>query len=257
MAKHHSPLAIRDTPPLPEYLWLVMPSLTLAGELVHPLPQRALWWPARRVLFVADVHLGKASTFRARGLPIGAGLCGAIAARDLDVLSSLIAEHRPVHLVILGDLLHAPEAKDPEVLGAFGAWRARHPARDLAVTLVRGNHDLKAGDPPAEWGIDCRPEGVALGPFTLVHDPANAATNGAECYALAGHLHPGVVIEAGGRREKATCFWFGSRVGVLPAFGRFTGCVAIRPEPGDHVLAVGPGAVLPVPGVVPARARVM
>jgi DNA ligase-associated metallophosphoesterase len=248
LEKHHSPL--------PEYLWLVTPSLTLAGELVHPLPQRALWWPARRVLFVADVHLGKASTFRARGLPIGAGLCGAIAARDLDVLSGLIARLGVEHLIMLGDLLHAPEAKDPEVLGAFGAWRARHPARDLTITLVRGNHDRKAGDPPADWGIDCRPEGIALGNFALWHDPANASP-AADGYALAGHLHPGVVIEAGGRREKAACFWFGSRVGVLPAFGRFTGCVAIRPEPGDHVLAVGPGAVLPVPGVLPARARVM
>ena len=32
--------------------------ITLAGEAVVLLPERALWWPRERALFVADVHLG-------------------------------------------------------------------------------------------------------------------------------------------------------------------------------------------------------
>jgi metallophosphoesterase superfamily enzyme len=40
-----------------------------AGETVWLLPERALWWPAGRVLFVADLHLGKAATYRAWASP--------------------------------------------------------------------------------------------------------------------------------------------------------------------------------------------
>lgn len=44
-----------------------------AGEAVWLLPERALWWPAQRMLMVADAHFGKAATFRARGVPVPAG----------------------------------------------------------------------------------------------------------------------------------------------------------------------------------------
>ena len=44
--------------------------ILLAGEPVHLLAQHALWWPAQGTLFIADLHLGKAATFRARGIPV-------------------------------------------------------------------------------------------------------------------------------------------------------------------------------------------
>ena len=53
--------------------------MELAGEQMDLLPERAVWWGARGALLVADVHLGKASTFRARGLPVPEGLCASIA----------------------------------------------------------------------------------------------------------------------------------------------------------------------------------
>jgi metallophosphoesterase superfamily enzyme len=34
------------------------------------------------------------------------------------------------------------------------------------------------------------------------------------------------------------CFHFGARVGVLPAFGEFTGSHALPREPGDRVFAI-------------------
>ena len=53
----------------------------LAGEAVCLLPRRALWWRAMRTLFVADVHLGKAETFRTLGVPVPAGPTEATLAR--------------------------------------------------------------------------------------------------------------------------------------------------------------------------------
>ena len=44
-----------------------------AGEALDLLSERALWWPAERMLFVADLHLGKAASYRALGQPVPGG----------------------------------------------------------------------------------------------------------------------------------------------------------------------------------------
>ena len=41
--------------------------LHLAGELLTPLPEGALWWAAERVLVVSDLHFEKGSAYAARG----------------------------------------------------------------------------------------------------------------------------------------------------------------------------------------------
>ena len=48
-------------------------ALALAGEPMRLLADRALYWPARRRLLVADLHLGKADTFRAAGIALPSG----------------------------------------------------------------------------------------------------------------------------------------------------------------------------------------
>ncbi|MCS6939106.1 MAG: DEAD/DEAH box helicase, partial [Roseiflexus sp.] len=68
-------------------------------------------------------------------------------------------------------------------------------------------------------------------------------------YTLAGHLHPAVRLNGVGRqRVTLPCFWFGAQVGVLPAFGGFTGAALITPEPGDQVFVIADGEVVAVSG---------
>jgi metallophosphoesterase superfamily enzyme len=66
-------------------------------------------------------------------------------------------------------------------------------------------------------------------------------------YVLAGHLHP--AYRLAGRRDavRLPCFWFGAKVGVLPAFGDFTGARAISPAAGDRVFVVAGDRVIAVP----------
>ena len=111
-----------------------------AGEPVLLLPERALWWPARRTLLLADLHLGKAASFRAAGQPVPAGTTQ----RNLDRLDALIAVHGAQSLVVLGDFLHAAQARTPALLDALAHWRARHAALD--ITLVRGKGDWMLSD---------------------------------------------------------------------------------------------------------------
>ena len=196
------------------------------------------------MLLVADAHFGKAATFRARGLPVPHGTTGDNLAR----LDALIATYDVARIAFLGDFLHAPEAQGTATIAALVAWRVRHAA--IAMTLVRGNHDARAGDPPPRLGIDVVDESWTVGPFSMRHHPVPCERG----YVLAGHLHPGYRLY--GRANdglRLPCFWFGceagSRVGVLPAFGAFTGTWIVDALPADRIYVVSPDAVHPVRGV--------
>jgi DNA ligase-associated metallophosphoesterase len=209
----------------------------VAGERLVLLAERAAWWPAAKTLFVADFHLGKAASFRRAGIPLPTGTT----TENLDRLERCVARHGAESVVFLGDFLHSAEGRAERTLARFAGWRECR--RAVAITLVRGNHDDRAGDPPAEWGMRCVDPGEALGPFALVHEPA--AVRGA--YALAGHIHPAVRLsERGGQSVRLPCFWFGRRVGVLPSFGAFTGSAAVRPRAGDQVFVVADDEVIRV-----------
>ena len=101
----------------------------------------------KHVAAMPDVHLGKAATFRAHDCPVPEGVTQA----DLARLSALIHRHDPDHLVLLGDLFHAREALHQAALQPLREWRA---GCRLALTLVRGNHDRRAGAIPADLSIE-------------------------------------------------------------------------------------------------------
>ena len=209
-----------------------------AGEAVVLLPGRALWWPAGGTLFVADVHLGKAATFRARGLPVPTGTTGDNLAR----LSGLLEQCRPSRLVVLGDFLHAAEAHTEPLLQALAAWRAQW--RAVEMVLVRGNHDSHAGDPPPDLGITTVEEPWLLGPFACCHHPQAHATH----HVLAGHLHPAVQLRGSARDAlRLPCFSVEPGLTVLPAFGAFTGACTLPPTSGRTLYAIGADRVWPVP----------
>lgn len=215
-----------------------------AGESLTLLAERAVVWPRVRTLLVADVHFGKAAAFRARGVPVPRGTT----AFHLATLTRLAHEHALQEVIFLGDFLHAAQSKAPATLAALADFRARHPA--LKLTLVRGNHDSHAGDPPAALQMDVVDEPLLRGPFALCHMPQSSAGY----YVLAGHVHPGVRIATASESARMPCYWFGERMAVLPAFGSFTGTYCITPQPQDRVYAVAGDAVLHLPAHVFASA---
>ena len=217
--------------------------VTLAGERVVLLPERALHWPRARTLFVADVHLGKAAAFRAGGVPVPRGTT----AHDLARLDALLRSTGASRLVVLGDFLHAPAGRVPALDAAFRAWRAGWPA--LAITLVRGNHDASAGDPPPAWAIDVVADPAPMAPFVLCHAPAEPRTG----YALCGHVHPGTRIADGDDAVRLPCFVLGRRRALLPAFGRMTGLALVAGGPGETVVAIAGTRLFRLPGRGAAR----
>jgi DNA ligase-associated metallophosphoesterase len=220
--------------------------IALAGRDAVLHPSGAAYLPAEHTLLVADAHFGKAVSFRQLGVPVPQGTTTETLARLADV----VAQCGATRIVFLGDFLHSARSHAAPTLAAIDRWREQHAS--LQLTLVRGNHDDRAGDPPAHLGIEVVDEPLRLGPFALCHHPK--PVSGA--YVLAGHWHP--CISVGGRafeRLRLPCFWFGDdtgalphqAVGVLPAFGSFTGMHRIEARAGDRIFPIADAVVRALP----------
>lgn len=211
-------------------------TIEIAGEPVMLLPEKALYWPRERTLVIADIHFGKAAAFRALGVPVPRGTT----TQNLEALDALIAAYSVTRIVFLGDFLHSRAAHARATLAAMSEWRARNAG--LSLVLVRGNHDLRSGDPAAVLGIEMVDEPFGLGPFSFCHHP-DIAANG---YVLAGHVHPVFRIATRLESVRLPCFLVGPSRMVLPSFGAFTGGHLIAPAAGERVFVVTGVEVHPV-----------
>jgi uncharacterized protein len=212
--------------------------MELLGETLWLLPERLVFWPRRRMLFVADVHLGKPAAFRAAALPVPEATTHA----DLDRLSAAIHLVHADRLVVLGDLIHARSGQTERTIEAFAAWRSRH--EDLRITLVLGNHDRRCGALPDAWRLEIVEDRRTEPPFVLCHWPDECDDG----YVIAGHVHPVVVLTGRARQKvRLPCFAVGPRRMILPAFGSFTGGATAPPAAKDRVFVVADDQVVEVP----------
>src|ERR1700743_3733499 len=124
--------------PIAFFYFCPMPPTTalpfeLLGQNLLLLPQKAIYWQQEKALIIADVHLGKVGHFRKAGIAVPRDM----EQNDLAVLSDLIAEYRPEKILFLGDLFHSDINADWDW---FKLWRQQFPK--IAITLIRGNHDI-------------------------------------------------------------------------------------------------------------------
>lgn len=190
-------------------------SIVAGGETLWLQPDGAVWWPAARTLFAADLHLGKGAAFRAQGQPVPAGS----SARTLARLEAAMASLGGVQLVVLGDFWHGAAGLTPRLLEAVDAF-----ARRVPTALVLGNHDRRIHPPGlplnAVSGV------LPLGPLTAAHEPPPPGSPG---FTLAGHWHPAVSIASrAGDRLRRPCFVHYPHALVLPAYGGLTGALTLR-----------------------------
>jgi DNA ligase-associated metallophosphoesterase len=206
------------------------------------LPEGAVFLTDSATLVVADIHLGKSAVFRAKGLPVPEG----DSARDLARLVALAGKSQARHLVIAGDLFHAPTGVTPQLEIDLVAFMER---LGIPVTLVVGNHDVKIPRLPME--LLSVPHLDLGSHLRIVHDPAHA---GGERLHIAGHWHPVVKIPDGRRTAlRLPCFLYRHNTLVLPAFGSFTGGAMLHPKPDDRVFVALREKVVELPAVLICR----
>jgi DNA ligase-associated metallophosphoesterase len=208
-----------------------MVRFSFCGHELMALPQGALFWPQRRALLVADLHLEKASWFARLGqmLPPYDSIA------TLADLAALAASTDAAEIWCLGDSFH----------DRHGCDRLPSRAREMLVALtgatrwtwITGNHDPGIAD---HCGGDIVEEAEVDG-LLLRHeaDPAEPRPE------LSGHFHPKLRVRHRGRQVSRRCFVATARKLILPAFGALTGGLdAGHPE---IVRAVGPKAEALVP----------
>jgi len=219
--------------------------VVIEGEELKLLGEKAIYWPSHGALLVADLHVGKATAFRSQAVPLPAGSSESTLSR----LSASLQTSGARQLFILGDFWHAKDGRTERIHSMVSSWRSQH--SDVEMTLVEGNHDKKSGALPPEFNIgSCL--GCVVGPFVFKHHPEEDERG----YVLCGHIHPAVRLVGQGRQvERLPAFWFAPKVGVLPAFGDFTGAATVYPSAGDRVFVVAGDDVVEV-GLTGAGASV-
>jgi len=215
-------------------------ALEILGELLLLHPGRAVIWPRRNTVIVADTHFGKTAHFGRHGIAVPAGSDAA----DRERLSSLIVETEAQRLVILGDFLHSALVVEGREADHLHAW-AVDLSKDVEMHVIAGNHDRGTSSIWAEslhWWED---EWIDP-PFQFIHDAERASSSDENpLFTLSGHIHPVVRLRGLMKRAmRVPVFWQRTTGLVLPAFGLFTGGIAVRPTPGDCLYAVGPSGVV-------------
>ena len=208
-----------------------MVRFSFCGRELVALPGGALFWPDRRALLVADLHLEKASWFARLGQMLPPWDSEA----TLADVAALVASCSAAEVWCLGDSFHDRD----------GCERLPRRAREMLTgltaatrwTWITGNHDAAVVDQCGGTVV----EEAEVDGLLLRHeaDPAEPRPE------LSGHFHPKLRISRRGRLVSRRCFVATERKLILPAFGALTGGLdAGHPE---IVRAVGPKAEALVP----------
>lgn len=206
--------------------------LTIAGVPLRAALSGVLYWPAERVLVVADLHLEKSTT----GRPGTRGLPPYDTHDTLARLSAAIKQYAPTHLIALGDSFHDPKAvarmDDADLV------HLRALAGGLRWIWITGNHD-----PTPPWFADLSDTMTAwrLGPLVFRHQAESGAAG-----EISGHYHPKAAVRVRGGRVKGHCFAEDGTRLIMPAFGSYTGGLNVL-DPAIQAVFCGP----------PARCHVM
>lgn len=216
-------------------------NLRFADEDFVLLADRAILWPRRRALLIADPHFGKDALFQQRGVPVPTD----VTAHDLTRLAGLVEATDVREVIVLGDFFHGRESNDGEMTRLLKEWRDARP--HVGLTILRGNHDRHAGDPCATLDIACL-NTLTIDAVKLQHDPLGD-DEVPETAILCGHLHPAaVLVDFDGSAVKLPCFVVeDGRQLILPAFGRFTGTATVDRRAGRELMIATHGRVIRAP----------
>ncbi|MBS1104045.1 ligase-associated DNA damage response endonuclease PdeM [Gluconobacter sp. Dm-62] len=185
--------------------------ITLADERIRLLPGGAVFLPDTKTLVVADLHLGKGTSARARGLLLPPG----DTISTLEKVLRFVEAHSPQLLISLGDSFHDCQAGG-RLLDSERTLLDRI-TRTADTLWITGNHDaLPISGIGGEWLEEYRSGNLFLRHIPSVTIPSGSAE-------LAGHLHPKTRIQSRGHVMSRPCFLTGEERLILPALGTYTG----------------------------------
>lgn len=197
-----------------------------------------MFWPTRRALLVADLHLEKASSY-AMG---GQFLPPYDSRATLEELAGLVRKHGVESIYCLGDNFHDDGGE--ERLEAEAARLLCRMTAEIDWNWIVGNHDPGIA---ANWGGIVHDE-LCLDGIVLRHE-AESRDRRAE---ISGHFHPKFRQEIRGRLVSRRCFVQSPHKLIMPAFGALTGGL----DADDPVITAACGG-FPVDALVAVAGRAL
>ena len=210
-------------------------AITLAGETLIARPSGALFWPARGVLCVSDLHLGKSERMARRA---GVLLPPYETRETLLRLEAEIEATAASTVICLGDSFDDAAALNG-LDEADRLWLVRLMAGRNWV-WVAGNHDAGPLDISGSHRAEVQIGGLS---FRHIAEPGKKAE-------VSGHYHPKARLAGKAWR----CFLADADRLILPAFGTYTGGLMTRDsaltglmQPGALAILCGGHAARPIP----------
>ena len=202
---------------------VVATSVVLDGRL-------ALFHKRQRWLAVADLHFGYEISQRAAGRLMPMWGMQSVEER----LLQLLADYRPLRLIILGDIVHdrASAAEARELLDRLRA--------SCEVIAILGNHDRRLGS--TLGAVD---SWQSTG-FHFHH--GHCAADTPERIQIIGHHHPaGTIRDGAGLRLKLPAFVQQDGCWIMPAFSPWAAGAAWQPQADCRTWLCTPTRVLRMP----------
>lgn len=209
-------------------------SFTFFGEVFEALASGGLFWPARGLLCVSDLHLGKAQRPALAG---GAALPPYEVRETLDRLAADLAATGAERVVALGDSFDDPGA--PGRLSAADRAQLASLVAGVDWLWIAGNHD------PAPTAGGAVVTEVHLGALVLRHEARHEAEG-----EISGHYHPSHCLP--GARSTTRAFLLGARKLILPAYGAYAGGLRSDAAVFRALIGLGGRAILTHRGPGPA-----
>jgi metallophosphoesterase superfamily enzyme len=208
------------------------PSQALVAEDVILDGRLALFHQTQRWLAVADLHFGYELSQRAAGRLMP--LWGMTSVEER--LLALIADYRPLQLVIVGDIVHDRTAIDEARL------LLERLAKVCEPIALAGNHDRRIANV-----ISLR-ESWTSGGFYFHH--GHCTTEAPGLIQIIGHHHPaGCVADGAGLRLKLPAFVQQGSCWILPAFSPWAAGASWEADPESRMWLCTPKRILCLPQI--------
>jgi putative SbcD/Mre11-related phosphoesterase len=177
-------------------------------NLLLPNPAALVKYDKTKTLLIADPHLGWEMQLQEKGIYVPSQTY-----KILSKLTTIICEHKPDRLVILGDVKYTVVSHE------FGEWQDIpdffKKLQDIIgnIAIVRGNHDANL-EPLLQESIQLLPAtGTVIGNAGVFHGHKWPSPMLLGCKTLVmGHLHPVVVFHDPAGFKMTRQVWMKSKV---------------------------------------------
>jgi DNA ligase-associated metallophosphoesterase len=205
----------------------------IKGVELRLLREKALIWDEKKLLILADLHLGKVTHFRKEGIP----LPKEVEKDNYDRFSYLLLNNDLERVIILGDLFHSEYNTEWQQFMDFLRTFSH-----ISFDLVLGNHDILSTDQYTADNLIIH-ETLTIPPFFMTHEPQKQEN----LVNMCGHIHPSIIMKGKGlQRLRLPCFYLNHDGLILPAFGAFTGTHSISPSEEDNIFVISKEAIIKV-----------